>query len=231
MCMNKAMLHFGERLLCRNRFGIWRVCCQWKVNSTLRLFLFTIATWPLLNKLACNRAYIHCESMEKLSIPISETSRQFHGSQRKILSVCGAHCVENNSERRRSVIAVILISEIIEFSVLFGFTCVLECLKHVRGIGSLDLLILGFDIGTHFRSYENMYWLPHRQRIRNRKCASISSSRSTANPCATQRSFHQRDAGFHSSCSMQRPFVIQSLRSQKCFNSMRKKKKDKIQTL
>ena len=54
--------------------------------------------------------------------------------------VFSAYCVESNSEGRQSVTAVILISEIIELSALFGSTCVLECLKHVCGIGSLDLI-------------------------------------------------------------------------------------------
>lgn len=127
----------------------------------------------LVDKLPRNTAYVHCDFMEKLPIPISgsETSDQFHGSQRKTLSVFTAYCVECSPQGKRSVTAVVLVSEIIELSALFGSMCVLECLKDVRGIGSLDMLYLGFDTGTHFRSYENMfYFLFHVAKTHKQKC-------------------------------------------------------------
>ena len=46
----------------------------------------------LVDKLERNRAYVHCDCMEKLPIPISgsETSDQFHGSQRCLQRIlCG----------------------------------------------------------------------------------------------------------------------------------------------
>lgn len=127
----------------------------------------------LVDKRPRNTAYVHCDFMEKLPIPISgsETSDQFHGSQRKTLSVFTAYCVECSPQGKRSVTAVVLVSEIIELSALFGSMCVLECLKDVRGIGSLDMLYLGFDTGTHFRSYENMfYFLFHVAKTHKQKC-------------------------------------------------------------
>ena len=114
----------------------------------------------LVRSIGPNRCYIHCDYMEKLPIPISgsETSDQFHGSQRKTLSVFTGYMVQCNSAGVRTVTAIVLISDIIELSALFASMCVMECLKHVVGLGTLDELVLGFDTGTHFRSYENMYW-------------------------------------------------------------------------
>ena len=36
--------------------------------------------------------------------------------------------------------------------------CIAAALKHVRNLGSLQLLRLAFDSGNHFRSYENAYY-------------------------------------------------------------------------
>eukprot|EP00439_Symbiodinium_sp_Y106_P053666 s5058_g7.t1 len=106
-----------------------------------------------------NRAYCHCDYMEKLPIPLSgsETSGQFHGAQRKTLSVFAMYAVEADAQGRRTTTAIILLSEILELSALFGSLCVHEALTHIKNIGRLEELILGFDAGNHFRSYENMY--------------------------------------------------------------------------
>ena len=118
----------------------------------------------LVENLGPNRAYCHFDFMEKLPIPISgsETSDQFHGSQRKTLSVFTMYAVQRNAAGQKTVLAVVLVSEIIELSALFGSLCVLECLKHIENVGSLEELILGFDAGTHFRSYENLYYFLHK---------------------------------------------------------------------
>lgn len=114
----------------------------------------------LVQSLGKNMVYGHFDFMEKLPIPISgsQTSEQFHGAQRKTLSVFGAYFVLRDAAGKRSKKAIILVSEVIELSALFGSMCVLECLKHVEGIGALKQLVLGFDTGTHFRSYENLYY-------------------------------------------------------------------------
>ncbi|CAJ1352410.1 unnamed protein product [Effrenium voratum] len=113
-----------------------------------------------VENLGPSRAYCQFDFMEKLPIPISgsETSDQFHGSQRKTLSVFKMYAVERSRDGKRQVSAVVLVSEIIELSALFGSLCVLESLNHIQNLGSLDELILGFDTGTHFRSYENLYY-------------------------------------------------------------------------
>ena len=90
-----------------------------------------------------SRAYCQFDFMEKLPIPISgsETSDQFHGSQRKTLSVFTMYAVERSRDGKRQVSAVVLVSEIIELSALFGSLCVLESLNHIQNSGSLALTL------------------------------------------------------------------------------------------
>lgn len=55
------------------------------------------------------------------------------------------------------MLAIVLLSEIIELSALYGSLCVKKALEHVDNVGRLDTLTLGFDAGNHFRSYENLF--------------------------------------------------------------------------
>ncbi|CAE7236307.1 Cacna1g [Symbiodinium sp. CCMP2592] len=113
----------------------------------------------LAAELPKNCAYAHCDYMEKLPIPISnrETSDMFHGSTRKTISVFGMYLVECDAEGTRQTTAIILLSDVIELSAMFGNLCIKRALRHVKRMGSLDCLYLGFDAGNHFRSYENLH--------------------------------------------------------------------------
>ena len=114
----------------------------------------------LAETLGVNSCYIHSDFMEKLPIPLSgsENSDMFHGAARKTLSVFGSYTIQVDQRGRREVTATVLVSDIIELSALFGSLCVLRSLKQVKNVGKLTELILGFDSGNHFRSYENLYY-------------------------------------------------------------------------
>ena len=118
-----------------------------------------------------NRAYCHADFMEKLPIPLSgsETSGQFHGAQRKTLSVFAMYVVEADARGRRTTTAIILVSEILELSALFGSLCVERALRHVKNVGGLDELVLGFDAGNHYRSYENMYYFLYKNALQGQR--------------------------------------------------------------
>ena len=64
--------------------------------------------------------------------------------------------MQTDADGKKRISAVVLVSEVIELSALFGTHCVFKALEKIPGIGSLNVLILGFDCGTPFRSYENL---------------------------------------------------------------------------
>ena len=87
----------------------------------------------------------------------------FHGAARKTLSIFGCYCVQTNASGERDVVGhIILVSEVIELSALFGALCLQKALEKVSNIGTLAELILGFDSGTHFRSYESLFYFLHK---------------------------------------------------------------------
>ena len=148
-------------------------------------------TRQLAAKLPRNCAYAHCDYMEKLPIPISnrETSDMSHGSTRKTISVFGMYLIECDAAGTRQTTAIILLSDVIELSAMFGNLCVRRALRHVKRLGSLDCLYLGLDAGNHFRSYELtcMSFYTGSRRRQARHAVSTTSSRSMENRWTMRR--------------------------------------------
>ena len=167
--------------------------------------------------------------MEKLPYPFQVLKPVINSiSQRKTLLVFIAYCVECNTHGNRNVTAVILVSEIIELSAVFLSMCVLECLKDVNGIGSLDMLYLGLDTGTHFRSYENMfYFLYHLAETHRQKCRLNFLIEKHGGPCVIESSVRYGD-GCLSFFSTGKDSVTKGLTWWKFSKIMRGERKGKI---
>lgn len=81
-----------------------------------------------------NSCYLHAGFCEKLPVPLSgsETSGMFHGAARKTLSIFGCYCVHTNASGEADVLAIILVSEVIQLSALFGALRLQKALEKVN---------------------------------------------------------------------------------------------------
>ena len=125
-----------------------------------------------LESLPVAEAYLHADFAENIGVPLAnrQTSDQFHGSQRKTLSVFGAYIVQPQQKNEKSrKLAVVLVSDVIEKSALYANKCIEKTLPFIHKLGKLQVLRCCFDSGNHFRSAQSAHLLLHDIPLRHRQ--------------------------------------------------------------